>query len=189
MNWPKSAPRMMQYGVMDYDDILLEALRLGEEKGGLPFSHLLVDEFQDSNDVQFRLIRQWAQENIFIIGDPDQSIYGFRGSDARCFERFFDAYPDTVQIRLVQNYRSTPEIINSALPVVGRDNGDLRPNRESGADVRLVEAESPFSEAIFIAKEINRLVGGMDMLDTQGRAKYAACPTLPSSTAPTGRPR
>lgn len=163
--------QLRQYGVMDYDDILLEALRLGEEKGGLPFSHLLVDEFQDSNDVQFRLIRQWAQENIFIIGDPDQSIYGFRGSDARCFERFFDAYPDTVQIRLVQNYRSTPEIINSALPVVGRDNGDLRPNRESGADVRLVEAESPFSEAIFIAKEINRLVGGIDMLDAHTAKK------------------
>ena len=74
------------------DDGALEILSL------IHISHLLVDEFQDSNDVQFRLIRQWAQENIFIIGDPDQSIYGFRGSDARCFERFFDAYPDTVQI-------------------------------------------------------------------------------------------
>ncbi len=165
--------QLKQFGVMDYDDILLEALRLGGETDGLTFPHLLVDEFQDSNDVQFRLIRQWSQKskNVFIIGDPDQSIYGFRGADAHCFERFFESYPDTEQIRLVQNYRSTPEIIHSALPVVGRSSAELRPNRENGADVRLVEAESPFSEAIFIAKEINRLVGGVDMLDAHTAKK------------------
>lgn len=174
--------RLDDYGVLDYDDILLEVLREYEEgrediegQGDEnPFAYLLVDEFQDINQVQYRLIREWSRksESVFIIGDPDQSIYGFRGSDPCCFERFKKEFPSTRQIRLTRNYRSTPEILSCAQGIIsGKTAGSpvtgLEAQRESGAKVRLLEAGEDFSQAVFVAKEINRLVGGIDMLDTQ----------------------
>lgn len=171
---------LAQYGVLDYDDILLNTLALfedgkleGREEKKLrgAFSHLLVDEFQDINPVQYRLIQAWGEHSagIFVIGDPDQSIYGFRGSDARCFERFLEDFPGTRQVRLTQNYRSTPEILGCARSVLPEEGGARRPlqaQKDSGARVRLLEADGDLPEAIFVAKEINRMVGGMDMLDT-----------------------
>lgn len=167
--------RLREYGVRDYDDILLDVLHRLEEEGGrkapAAFSHLLVDEFQDINDLQYRLVRAWNRggESLFVIGDPDQSIYGFRGSDARCFERLTGDYPGLRRIRLIQNYRSTPEILRCALPVLASDGAhrQLEPVRESGKKPGLYRAEDPFAEALFITKEINRLVGGIDMLDAQ----------------------
>lgn len=172
--------QLAAYGVMDYDDILLNVLRQFEaaatdEQTGFAadpaFSHLLVDEFQDINAVQYRLIQAWSRksESIFIIGDPDQSIYGFRGSDCRYFDRFAADFPAVRQVRLSQNYRSTPEIIHCAKavieqPAAGDRERSLRPSREKGDKVRLLTAADEFAEALFIAKEINRLVGGIDML-------------------------
>lgn len=173
--------QLTAYGVMDYDDILLNTLALFE-RGGLgsreeevrnSFTHLLVDEFQDVNPVQYRLIRAWSKTGggIFVIGDPDQAIYGFRGSDSRCFARFFEDFPEAKRVRLVQNYRSTPEILGCAAAVLPEKAPAeaLQPRRSGGAKVRLVEAEGDLSEGIFIAKEINRMVGGMDMLETEAR--------------------
>ncbi|KPU46157.1 ATP-dependent DNA helicase PcrA [Oxobacter pfennigii] len=169
------------YGVMDYDDILLEVLQEFENRNtedildkGLEssFSYLLVDEFQDINEIQYRLIKEWGRKckNIFIIGDPDQSIYGFRGSDFRYFERFKNDFPDIRQVRLTKNYRSTPEIVASAKSVIakkaeGADDRSLDAKRESGSKIRLIEARDGFSEALFITKEINRIIGGIDMID------------------------
>ncbi len=177
--------QLKHYGVMDYDDILLEVLQHFEDRnrntedtsdrsGESSFSYLLVDEFQDINELQYRLIKEWGRnsESIFIIGDPDQSIYGFRGSDFRYFDRFKESFPEIRQVRLTQNYRSTPEIIVSAGAVITRKGAggrtySLDAKRESGARVRLIEANDDFSEAVFAAKEINRMLGGIDMLDTQ----------------------
>ncbi|OPX90664.1 MAG: ATP-dependent DNA helicase PcrA [Pelotomaculum sp. PtaB.Bin104] len=175
--------QLERYGVMDYDDILLEALKRFESAntGDMSdrslensFSYLLVDEFQDINGIQYRLIKEWGRKSrsIFIIGDPDQSIYGFRGSDFRYFERFKADFPGTRQVRLTQNYRSTPEIIICAKSVISKKAAggracSLDAKRESGAKVRLIEAKDEFSEALFVSKEINRMVGGIDMLDTQ----------------------
>lgn len=174
--------QLAQYGVLDYDDILLDALALFEredrddaEKKHLSaaFSHILVDEFQDINALQYRLIRAWSAESagIFVIGDPDQSIYGFRGSDPRCFERFMEDHTRLRQVTLTKNYRSTPEIIRCAQSVMSEKAAirhALEAKRESGLNVRLLDVEDAFSEALFVAKEINRMVGGMDMLDAQG---------------------
>ncbi|VBB05797.1 Hypothetical protein LUCI_1008 [Lucifera butyrica] len=166
------------YGVMDYDDILLEVLQRFEEEnaGGShknSFAYLLVDEFQDINEIQYGLIKKWTGKsgNLFIIGDPDQAIYGFRGSDFRYFDRFIEEFQGS-QVRLSQNYRSTSEIIASAQAVIfpqaaGERTCSLKATRGSGSKVRLVESNDEFSEAIFVAKEINRMVGGIDMLDTQ----------------------
>ena len=163
-------------GLLDFDDLLLETLELWEseavpaaERRG--FEHLLVDEFQDIDPVQYQLVRAWSckGESLFTIGDPDQSIYGFRGSDSACFQRLSEDFPDLRTITLVKNYRSTPEILSCALPVIDRNGGAprrLEAVRPSGAKVRLLTTETPMTEAIFVAKEIGRMVGGIGMLES-----------------------
>ncbi len=164
--------RLKKAGLLDFDDLLLKGLEAAESGGRSGLPYLLVDEFQDINALQYRLVRAWHQNGrqLFAIGDPDQAIYGFRGASAECFRRLHEEYPACREIRLVQNYRSTPEILSCALPVISRNAGEeraLHANRETGVPVRLVTAESDLSEGIFVAKEINRLVGGIDMLDAQ----------------------
>ncbi len=165
--------------VVDFDDILLETLALfraddPKSKALYPrFSHLLVDEFQDCNPVQLDLIRVFMAKggNLFVIGDPDQSIYGFRGADARCFAQLRESFAPVSEIRLRQNYRSTPEIVDVALHVIRHSEPVLEARRKSGSPVRLLSADSSFAEALFIAKEIDRMVGGVDMLGAHARHK------------------
>ncbi|NMC31525.1 MAG: UvrD-helicase domain-containing protein [Veillonellaceae bacterium] len=163
--------RLQQYGLMDFDDVLLAALQT-ETKSPAAFPYLLVDEFQDINEIQYRLIRQWSRQSngVFVIGDPDQSIYGFRGSSSRCFERLAADYPGLRIVRLTRNYRSTPEIVAGALAAIapnwrGVEREPLASQRKSGEKIRLAAAADIFSEATYITREINRLIGGMDMLD------------------------
>ena len=192
--------KLESYGVLDYDDILLKALELfqkplkeglgvGEEQIGFfghvlvdgqisPFGHVLVDEFQDINRVQYELVKAWGSRSkgLFVIGDPDQAIYGFRGADSRCFQAFLSDYPQAIKIGLSQNYRSTPEILACARNIIVKnEEKEARPvleaQRGSGARVRLLKADSEFSEALFIAREINRMVGGMDMLEAHAARK------------------
>lgn len=171
--------RLKEQQVLDFDDLLMETLRLleKEEKNQIRrqhFSYLLVDEFQDISPVQYRLINAWNKggKELFVIGDPDQAIYGFRGSDAKCFERLAADRPELRMIRLVHNYRSTPPIIQGALGVISHNEGEeriLKPWKQEGVPIRLAAAKSEMGEAIFAAKEVNRLVGGIDMLDAQDR--------------------
>ena len=117
--------------LMDFDDLLLNMLRLLEQEQKAEyrkqhFSYLLVDEFQDISPVQYRLIKAWNKggRELFVIGDPDQSIYSFRGSDSRCFDLLEQDFPGTSTIRLTTGYRSTPEILSASpsshLPQSGR---------------------------------------------------------------------
>ncbi len=163
--------RLEALGMLDFDDLLLEALKL-DTTGRRGFLHLLVDEFQDVNDVQYGLVRSWSRggKSLFVIGDPDQSIYGFRGASGRCFQRLAEDCPGLQAFRLERNYRSAPEILHAALPVISRNPGGVRellPQRPAGQAVRLAEAEDSFSEAVYIAKEIGRMAGGVDMLEAQ----------------------
>ncbi len=165
-----------QYGALDYDDLLLRVLWQFESGQADPalqasFHYLLVDEFQDINPLQYRLIQALGKngKQIFVIGDPDQAIYGFRGSDAHCFERFAADFPDARQVRLTENYRSSPAILRCALPAILPNGGEARvlhANCPEGAPVSLLQAKDEMGEAIAIAKEISRLVGGVDMLQT-----------------------
>ena len=156
-------------GKLDFDDLLrqtLEQWRAGHTDKR--FTHLLVDEFQDVDRLQLELLLAWRWEGgtLFAIGDPDQSIYGFRGADPACFAALEGAH--TVTLR--QNYRSTPEILAAALPVVEAVDGRARPLeavRPQGAAVRLVTAPGDRAEAIFVAREIARMVGGMGMVEAQ----------------------
>ncbi len=163
-----------QIGALDFDDLLLKVLELAEQDklAAGPFSYLLVDEFQDINPVQYRLIRAWNRSGreLFVIGDPDQAIYGFRGTDAKCFERLQEDEPGLEVIRLEQNYRSTPQVLSAAGAVISANPGPerrLEANRGDSYPVRVVTATGEMAEAIFVAKEINRLIGGIDMLDAQ----------------------
>lgn len=165
--------RLREMQALDFDDLLLEALRIAEEtEADCCFSFLLVDEFQDISPVQYRLIQAWNKDGreLFVIGDPDQAIYGFRGADSGCFERLMKEFPETKKIALLENYRSAPGILSLALEVIAKNPGEPRcliPSRPEGAAVRLVKADSERSEAIFVAKEINRLAGGIGMLEAQ----------------------
>ena len=163
--------RLRAAGALDFDDLLLEARKV-DTTGRRAFRHLLVDEFQDINDVQYELLLRWHQggQSLFVIGDPDQSIYGFRGASGRCFQRLRGDFPALREIALQENYRSSPEILNAAQAVLARDSGDapaLTPRCPSGPAVRLVQAESSFAEGVFVAKEISRMTGGVDMLEAQ----------------------
>ena len=169
--------RLLAEGVCDFDDLLLETLKLfksepKKEIGRRRFHYLLVDEFQDVNPVQFELIRLWNSggRELFVIGDPDQAIYGFRGTDPACFEYLKKEYPSLKEIALNKNYRSVPAILEGAQAVISENPGQrwkLEPVCTEGSPIRLVTAESVRAEAIFTAKEINRLIGGIDMLDAQ----------------------
>lgn len=181
----------------DFDDLLLYTAEQFEQ-GDVPerwkkrFRYLMVDEFQDINPAQQRLIRIWSRlgRELFVIGDPDQAIYGFRGADPFCFDRLAAENSDLEIIRLKENYRSSPQIIRAASALwnnriretagisdlsedisAGRAGGaDLHPNCPDNVPVRLVKAGNPMGEAIFIAKEINRMAGGIGMLEAHQTA-------------------
>ena len=169
---------LAERGAMDFDDLLLAELARAEgaaDKDLRSFTHLLVDEFQDCDPIQYRLLRAWnrAGESLFVIGDPDQSIYGFRGGDGACWQRLAEDWPQVCTVRLTANYRSRAEILRCALPVIEKNGGGPRGIHSvpgPGGAVRLVTADSPLSQGIFVAREIGRQVGGMDMVSAGGEA-------------------
>ena len=161
----------------DFDDLLLKTVELIESGKAQPgwekrFRYLLTDEFQDINPVQYRLLCLWHRQGreLFVIGDADQSIYGFRGADAFCFERLKKDFQDVYTVRLEENYRSSPQILSSAAAVMLRPGKVLKAHCPDNVPVRVVQAGSPMEEAIFIAKEIGRQTGGIGMLEAQQAA-------------------
>lgn len=181
---------LMERKLLDFDDLLLTTLSLlQEDKQGKikrkQFSYLLVDEFQDINQVQYKLIKMWNQggKELFVIGDPDQAIYGFRGSHGACFEKLQEDFTNLIRISLVDNYRSTPQILSAALPLISNNKGierRMEAVRKEGPLLRLVETKSFQSEASFVAREISRLIGGLDMLDAQDKGGEREASLLPS---------
>ena len=151
--------KLDSYNAMDFDGVLLKALDLPP----IAPEYLLVDEFQDINPVQYKLIRHWSAKHLFVIGDPLQSIYGFRGSNPASASWFKRDYPDAENVFLTQNYRSVPAVVSCANWLLTQQNG-LKPVVKAGQGIKLSYFESPFAEAVYIAKEINRMVGGVDML-------------------------
>ena len=172
---------LAQRGAVDFDDLLLRAaeqdLTPGQRRR---FTHLLIDEFQDSNPLQLELICRWSQkgESLFVIGDPDQSIYGFRGADSGCFEKLRQRFPQLETLRLVKNYRSTPQVLGCAMPVIAHNPGparDLEPQAPAGPPVRVLQGEDDLHQAAAIAKEIARMTGGMGMAEAgqdRSRERY-----------------
>lgn len=162
--------RLRQANALDFDDLLLESVRLLAHDTDLRsqynrrFEFLMIDEYQDTNRSQYELMRLLTQahKNICVVGDEDQSIYGWRGADIRNILDFERDYPNATVIRLEQNYRSTKNILEAASAVVA--NNTERKGKwlwtESGAGERIgrFEAFDGEQEALFIADTIERLL-------------------------------
>lgn len=164
---------LRESGTLDFDDLIAAALD-ADFSDDPRFTHLSVDEFQDVNRLQYALVKNWSAKgkSLFAIGDPDQSIYGFRGSAAGCFDKLTADFPAKT-IRLTVNYRSTPEIVAAGQALISHNTGErsLAAHRGGGVPVRFVEAYSPRAEAIFTAQEIGRRTGGLDMLGSDAQAE------------------
>jgi len=162
--------RLFASNAVDFDDMLfltvdvLERFPEARERWQKAFRYVLVDEYQDTNHAQYRLLQLLAAEhrNVFAVGDPDQSIYAFRGADIRNVLEFERDFPGARSIALEQNYRSTNSILEAA-------NGVIRHNRErkeknlwselgEGEPVRVIEVEDEHAEARYVAAEIAMLV-------------------------------
>jgi DNA helicase II / ATP-dependent DNA helicase PcrA len=164
---------LRERGWIDLDDLLLLPVRLLEEDTRIRdqyrnrFRHLSVDEYQDVDPVQYRLLRLLtpADGNLCAIGDPDQSIYRFRGAEVGFFLRFQEDFPGAKTVELRRNYRSSPAIVEAAVhairPASLVPNRHLQPMaREGAAKVTLYPAASEAAEAEFVAHTIERLLGG-----------------------------
>ncbi len=163
--------RLRQANALDFDDLLLEAVRLLQHDESLRgawnrrLTHLLVDEYQDTNRSQYELIRllSVAHQNVCVVGDEDQSIYSWRGADIRNILDFERDFPNARTIRLEQNYRSTKNILESASALVSRNKERkgkwLWTESGAGLPVGIYEANSGENEALFIADTIERVLG------------------------------
>ncbi len=155
---------------MDFDDLLLKTLQLFDEHPAVlqkyrqRFSYIMVDEYQDTNTVQYRIVRLLAMPrgNIFVVGDDDQSIYGWRGADISNILGFEKDFPGAQVIRLEQNYRSHQGILDAAGGVIRRNSArmgkELWSAVTAGQKPLEFEAESDLEEAQFIAEKAASLI-------------------------------
>jgi DNA helicase-2/ATP-dependent DNA helicase PcrA len=165
-------PELHRMNAMDFDDLLFRAVNVLElfpevrERYQEAFAHILVDEYQDTNHAQYRWLQLLVNDarNIAVVGDPDQSIYQFRGADIRNILGFEDDFDDAVTIKLEQNYRSTQTILSAANAVIennrGRKSKNLWSDIGGGDPIHVRELDDEHAEARFVAGEIERLVDG-----------------------------
>ncbi|MEE4263070.1 MAG: UvrD-helicase domain-containing protein [Desulfobacteraceae bacterium] len=164
-------------GFCDFEDLIFNIVRLLESKSNLSrrylkkYQHIFVDEYQDLNQAQYRIIRalapdETAVKDLCVIGDPDQSIYGFRGSDTACFKRFIDDYPGAEVIRLTRNYRSTQTILSASFQVIeghrldGGEQGRTYSQIDGVRAISILELPTEKAEAETVGRIITRQIGG-----------------------------
>ena len=163
-------------GQVDFAELLLRVFELLRDSPGLlsqyreQFRHILVDEFQDTNGIQYAWLRLLAgpDADCFVVGDDDQSIYGWRGARVENLRRFTEDYPDTRTMRLEQNYRSTAHILEAANALIDHNSGrlgkDLWTAGERGEPIMVYAAFNELDEARFVVDRIRDAVH-------QGRAR------------------
>jgi ATP-dependent DNA helicase UvrD/PcrA len=162
--------RLFASNAVDFDDLLMLTVQVLErfpearERWQKAFRYVLVDEYQDTNHAQYRLLQLLAEKrrNVCAVGDPDQSIYAFRGADIRNILEFERDFGETRTIALEQNYRSTNSILGSANSLI-EHNRERKPKNlwsdlGEGEPVRVLEVEDEHAEARFVAAEIAALV-------------------------------
>ncbi|MFP4155460.1 MAG: DNA helicase II, partial [Halothiobacillaceae bacterium] len=155
-------------GLVDFTELLLRALELLRDNDALRahyqqrFVQVLVDEFQDTNRLQYAWMRQLVgpQTAVFVVGDDDQSIYGWRGARVEHIRDFDRDFPDTEIVRLEQNYRSTGTILQAANAVIARNEGRLGKTLwtegDAGSPIRFYHAFNEQDEAWFVIEQIRR---------------------------------
>ena len=154
---------------LDFDDLLMRTVELFRthkdvlERYQSRYMHVMVDEFQDTNLVQYELVKMLAGKfrNLCVVGDPDQSIYSWRSADLRNILNFEKDYPEAKTILLAQNYRSTKIILETASAIIStnkqRKPNDLFTENEQGTPVTLAETYNEQEEAQFVVNEIEKL--------------------------------
>lgn len=176
---------MAARGWLDFDDLVGRTVALLADQPALAehyrarYGWISVDEFQDVDAQQYRLIRLLAPPgaNLCVIGDANQAIYGFRGADAGCFARFTDDYPDARTVALRRNYRSSGTIVTAADQMIGSGSGGIAEVvREMADRITLHAAATERAEAEFVVHTIEQLIGGhsffsLDSGRTDGGAK------------------
>jgi DNA helicase-2/ATP-dependent DNA helicase PcrA len=174
---------LAESNALDFDDLLMKTVQLFRNspetlsKYQSRYQHILVDEFQDTNVVQYELIKQLGGErhNVCVVGDPDQSIYSWRFADLRNILSFEKDYPEAKLVLLEQNYRSTKMILETASHVISvnqqRKPKELWTNNELGELINVVETYTEQEEAQFVVSEVERLVG-------QGKARLGDCAVM-----------
>lgn len=167
--------------LLDFDDLLLRVHELLKSDNNLReemqklYQYVLIDEFQDTNDLQYQIIKLILKEspNFFVIGDPCQSIYHFRGGSPKIFDRLKEDFPKVSEEALQINYRSCQNIVyisNLLFPQVV----NLRPVSKLSGKVQIVQTLNEYSEADWIVNFINQKIGGVDLLSAsdQGQTTF-----------------
>ena len=162
--------RMVENNAMDFDDLLVRTVNVLElfesvrDRWRRAFRYILVDEYQDTNHAQYRFLQLLAAEhrNLTVVGDEDQSVYGFRHADIRNILDFEKDFPDATVVKLEQNYRSTQTILTAANAVV-ENNRDRRPKKlwtdaGQGDEIEVVRLGDEHEEARWVAGEVERLI-------------------------------
>ena len=162
---------------MDFSDLLLNARRLLDDKYVLDiiqnrYQYIVVDEYQDTNNIQYEIINLIAAKyrNICVVGDEDQSIYAFRGANIENILNFEKDYPDAYTIKLERNYRSTKRILDTANELIRNNKSSkgkkLWTDGSEGEKIKIFNAKTPYDEAEFIVKEIKaKSKSGVDYKD------------------------
>jgi len=160
--------KLRQNNAVDFDDLIFLTVRLFREYPQVleyyqdRFCHILVDEYQDTNHAQYVLVNLLAgnHPNLFVVGDPDQGIYSWRGADIENILSFERDYPEAAVIKLEQNYRSTKKILEAANRIIrhneNRKEKLLLPTAEDGADLTKFYCENEYAEADYLAVQISR---------------------------------
>jgi DNA helicase-2/ATP-dependent DNA helicase PcrA len=168
--YEKYEAALCQANALDFDDLLLWSVKLlqhdAEVRGwyNRRIQYLMIDEYQDTNRSQYELVRLLTEErpNVVVVGDEDQSIYGWRGADIRNILDFERDYPDAKVIRLEQNYRSTKNILEAASAVVSNNKARkgkwLWTDAGAGEPITMYEAPDSENEGLFIADTIENLL-------------------------------
>ena len=171
---------LTESNALDFDDLLMKAVCLFRQNPKVlsryqeRYRHLQVDEFQDTNLVQYELMKQLAGKyrNICVVGDPDQSIYSWRFADLRNILNFEKDYPDAKVVLLEQNYRSTGMILETASHIISastqRKPKGLWTDNETGVPIAVVETYTEHEEAQFVVNEVEQLV-------SRGEVKRGDC--------------
>jgi DNA helicase-2/ATP-dependent DNA helicase PcrA len=172
--------RLKSNNALDFDDLIMITIQLFADVPEVlafyqkKFYYIHVDEYQDTNKAQYLLVRMMAEKhhNICVVGDSDQSIYGWRGADITNILNFEKDYPNTTVVKLEQNYRSTKRILQAANQLiannVGRKPKNLWTENNEGSKIRLYTGDNEFSEAYFIADQVHQGV-----LDGKRYSDYA----------------
>ncbi len=166
--------KLKSNNALDFDDIIMNTIKLFKQCTEVleyyqrRFRYVLVDEYQDTNTAQYTLVRllSEAHQNLCVVGDDDQSIYGWRGANIRNILDFEKDFKKCKTIKLEQNYRSTQNILDAANFVIsnntGRKNKSLWTENKGGSKIVVCENDNEHEEALYAAREIQRLINSED---------------------------